>query len=234
MSIIVRMNILLILCWLSATAWASDLTQEPDLAGLTLELATTSDYSRKGEIVDQLQTLGDERSIPILDALYKGTLYLTKAEQKPVIGVTTEEGVAIHDVLTNENLGVVGVRSLSKIAINNSMRGKLRSAIAGVQLSAKNPNLRTQSARDLAKKPDPNLRDLVVKALDKESISSIKKELAMALAMIDVQSDDLALRKNAIEILEASYSSEALGLLTNLAEKNEDGTFKETNQEMQE
>jgi urea transport system permease protein len=210
---------------LSTKTWAED------FATLTQELAT-SDYSQKSQIIDKLQALNDERALAVIKALFDGNLSVNKSDQSVVIGKDTPDGIEITHAITGEVLGVVASRALEKVRINNSVRGKLRTIIASLQLSSANYQLRLQSARDLIKSPDESLRDLIVVALEKESIASVKAEMAMALALVDINSADITLRKQAIETLSLSYAPDAVSLLQRLSEKNADGTYSETNLEI--
>lgn len=189
-----------------------------EFATLSTDLAT-SGYAQKSRIIDDLAALNDERTLPILKAMLDGNLYMQKSDKAVVIGRDTDAGVEITDIKTNQILGVVGVRALDKVRINNNVRGKLRTLIASLQLGAKNPDLRRQSARDLIKSPDPALRDLIAASYEKEELSSIKDEIAMALALVDIEANDIARQKNAIAILSDSYSSEALAILERLGER---------------
>src|SRR5688572_3215642 len=197
-----------------------------DFGSLTQALAT-SDYAEKSQIIDQLQALNDERALVVLKALLDGNLSVNKADKSVVIGNDSPEGIKITHAVTGEAMGVVSARALDKVRINNTVRGKLRTVIASLQLSAKNYQLRLQSARDLIKSPDESLRELIVAALDREDIFTVKTEMAMALAMVDIQSSDDALRTQAVATLSSSYSSEAVAILERLSEKNADGTYRE-------
>jgi urea transport system permease protein len=71
---------------------------------------------------------------------------------------------------------------------------------------------------------------LLAEAQAVESVSSVKKKMALAIAMIDIKSDDLKLRRKAARVLGRSYSSEALGALTLLIEKDEQGNYREADE----
>lgn len=204
------------------------IAQADEFETLSLNLAK-SNYAQKSQIIDSLVALNDERVLPVLKGMLDGNLYLQKSDQAVVIGRDAEGGVEITDIRNNHVTDVVGVRALDKVRINNSVRGKLRTVIASLQLSSKNPDLRRQSARDLIKSPDPELRELIASAYEKEKVSSIKGEIAMALAMVDIESNDLERRKNAIGVLADSYSPEALAILERLSEKSSDGSYREQN-----
>src|SRR5690606_20632653 len=206
-------------------AWADE------FATLTSDLAK-SGYSQKNQIIDSLAALDDERTLPMLKAMLDGNLYLQKSDKTVVIGLDTSAGVEITDIQSSDVLDVVGIRSLDKVKINNSVRGKLRTVIASLQLSAKDPTLRRQSARDLIKSPDPSLRDLIAQAYEQEASSSVKDEMALALALVDIESEDQNRRKSAIQILTDSYSPEALAILTRVGEKDSAGNYQDASAEV--
>ena len=83
------------------------------------------------------------------------------------------------------------------------------------------------SVRNLIKRPDPGLRDVIIKAQENETVSTIKKELAVALAIIDVESDDILRRKDAIETMGSSVAPETLSILRNLLRQDENGQYLE-------
>ena len=226
-----KMKILIRTLLLIAVAVLLPTAQAEEFAALSSSLAK-SNYAQKSRIIENLAALNDERTLPLLKAMLDGNLYVQKSDKTVVIGRDTEAGVEITDIQNNQILDVVGVRALEKVRINNSVRGKLRTVIASLQLGAKNPDLRRQSARDLIKSPDPALRDLIAAAYEKEDLSSIKGEIAMALAMVDIESDDIDRRKNAISILTNSYSPEALAILERLSEKDSAGNYREENPEV--
>lgn len=192
-----------------------------DFETLTSELAKSA-YSEKSRIIDQLVALDDSRTLPMLKSMLDGKLYLQKSDKSVVLGEEDTDGIRIVRVSDNQAIGVVGVRALEKVKINNSVRGKLRTVVASLQLNAKDPNVRRQSARDLLKSPEPELRELIAKALEREESSSVKAEMAMALAMIDIEAEDVKLRKQAIEALADSYSPEAMATLQRLAEQTDE------------
>ncbi len=222
---------LVLITWLSIEVLLFPRGWADDFATLAGRLATSS-YDEKTAIINQLQTLDDERTLPLLSAMLEGNLALQKTDRSLVVGRETGDGTEITNVLTGEVIGVVHSRSLEKIRINNSVRGKLRTAIAALQLGSKNYELRLQSARDLIKSPEPNLRDLIAVALERETAPAVKGEMAMALAMIDIHAEQLALRKQAIAVLADSYSPEAVAILENLAGKNSAGAPNEANAEI--
>lgn len=210
---IVLIAIGLLLSWISV-GWSAD------FESLTKEVAQSS-YAQKNKLIDQLVALEDPRSLTVLKAMLDGKLYLQKSDQTVVIGEDHPDGVQIKNISDEQVIDVVGARSLEKVKINNSVRGKLRTVIASLQLSAKDASLRRQSARDLIKSPDAELRDIIAAAVEREESSSVKKEMELALALVDVESENADRRKQAIKVMSASYSPEALAVLERLSADKE-------------
>ncbi len=184
-------------------------------------------YSAKRKAIVALQEVEDPRVLPTLQAMATNSLFYYPAQNTLVIATPTEEGFAISHVSTQESLGEVGKRELKKLKINNSVRRKLTTAIASIQLTSKDKSIRMQSARDLLKKPDANLRELIVVAIEKEKEKPVKAEMEVALAIIDIDSDEKVLRKNAVKALAGSVAPEAVATLVRISEKDEAGEFIE-------
>lgn len=190
-------------------------------------------YSAKRKAIDNLREVDDPRTLKTLQAMSDGLLFFYEPEYVLVIGEETEAGWRITDVKTEEVIAEgLSESALDKVKINNSVRGKLRTAIASIQLMAKDSSVRLQSARDLIKKPDEELRDIIVEAIENEEKSSVKKEMKVALAMIDIESDDDKLRMQAVEALADSVTPESVAILKSLSGKDEDGNYKEENEKL--
>lgn len=225
------MKILIRILLLITVAGLLPIAHADPFATLVRDLAN-SDYGQKSRIIDDLAALDDERTLAVLKAMLEGNLYQQKSDNSVVIGRNRDAGVEMVDIHTNNILDTVNPRTLKKVRINNSVRGKLRTVIASLQLNAKNPDLRRQSARDLIKSPDPALRDLIAAAYEKEELASIKAEVALALAVVDIESADQERRKVAVATLANSYSPEALGILARLSAKDDKGNYQEENAEI--
>lgn len=222
MKIILKTTLLAVIWLLSVTATASDFeTLVGDLNGRS--------YSAKKKAIDALQSVDDSRILPTLKAMASGNLYALKLDKSLVITTETEAGFEALSVISQEPLGSINSGAIKRVKINNGVRGKLRTAIASLQLTSIDQSIRLQSARDLIKKPDESLREFIVIAMEKETVNSVRQEMNLALAMIDIHSNDDALRKNSIEALSQSLTPESVSILETLTEKGEDGKYKEKN-----
>lgn len=190
-------------------------------------------YSAKRKAIEKLREVDDPRTVVTLKAMFDGNLYYYPQGFSLVIAKESDAGMDLYNVKTEEKVAEgVDDSVLDKIKINNSVRGKLRTAIASIQLTAKDKKVRLESARDLIKKPDEELRDIIVEAIEAETSSSVEKEMRVALAMIDIESQDPKLRKQAVEALSDSVTPEAVAILTGLARKDEQGQYIEQDKEL--
>lgn len=219
---IISMCLAITLGWLTLASYASD------FESLISDLNGKS-YSAKRKAVYTAMEVEDDRLLPILKAMSVGDLYSRKSDDRLVIGKDTDSGVEITDVIDGGTIGVVNKNALEKVRINNSVRGALRTAIASIQLGSKDPDLRIQSARDLIKSPDHSLRDIVLEAAETEESTAVKKEMYVALGMIDIYGDDPQRRQQAVEYLADSYFPESVAALENVAKRGDDGRYVEEN-----
>jgi len=124
---------------------------------------------------------------------------------------------------------VVGSRDAKKVSINNKLRGVINSLIASLELNSSQKADRESAARNMIKSPNESYRETLSKAIDDESVKSVKSLMEVALAMLDADSDNEAARILAVETLGASVEPEAVAKLRSFVQKNDDGTYIEEN-----
>lgn len=184
------------------------------------------------EAIDEIAKIDDPRVLPMLQALLNAELYYVDESKQIVIVEEKRQVTTVTDLFSGQVLDSVNVDELSKIRINNRVRRTLGSNISVLQLSIKDKELRLSAAKLLASNPDAELRDVIVAALEKEESKSVLEYLQLALGLIDIYSDDQALRMSAAEALAQTVQPEAVAILNSLAEKNDDGSYVESNQEL--
>ncbi len=189
-------------------------------------------YVAKGQAIEQLVATRDSRATLVLQSMLNGELYYAEGRKAVVLYKVTDTGSVAINAATGEELGEIPKRQLDKIRINNSLRGKLRTAVAAIQLNSKDRKTRLNAARDLIKGPDPALREVIVDALRSEQSAAIKNELEVALAIIDARSTDVTEQKDAIETLGRSVAPEAIAILQGFLLKDEAGKHVEANPEI--
>lgn len=198
------------------------------------ELITNSN-KEKAAVIERLAVIDDDRTLIALKFLLNAKLYYTKQDNVlVVIGKEVKKEVEATDLFTGESMGMVSEKTLRKIRINNSLRRVLRSNIAQLELTSKNPDLRLKSANNLAKTPDPELRELIAAALREETKPKIKQAMSVALALIDIESSNQAQRTLAVDVLATSVEPEAVAALRRVAARGDDGKYLEQNTELAE
>lgn len=206
-----------------------DLTQEvkPTFETLVPDLNAKS-FGSKAKAIEALSEIKDPRVLPTLQAMLDGKLYYRKEDQLIVIAEKVDEGLALFDVISEQDLDVVGSREARKIGINNALRNVLNVAIAVLELTADDKATRLASALNLLKKPDPTLLTLLEKTVENETSNSVKHILLVTIALIKINEDDQKTRLNAVEVLSSSVEPEAVVALRKLASKNDDGSYIES------
>ena len=174
--------------------------------------------SKKAKVIDQLAMIDDPRVLPTLAAMLESKLYTLKSDGTFVIVSDVEGGFSIADLNTGDELGVMGKKEVSKIRVNNKLRRLLRSNIAVLELSSNDKNVRLRSAKNLLKKPEESLRELLQERLTLEESNQVRFVIQQVIAILDLRTDDHDIRMSAVEILGDSVESEAVAALYKIVE----------------
>lgn len=198
------------------------------------EKLITNSNKEKARAIEQLAKVDDERVLITLKALLGARLYYVKSDKMLVLADKVEKKFQIAGLYSADQIGLVNKKAIKKIRINNKLRRVLRSNIAVLELSSSDQYLRLQSAKNLAKNPSANMRDVLVDALKKEQSIAVIDAMKLALALIDVDGDNQIQRMNAAVVLSAALEPEAIAALSRLSSRNEAGDFNEPNTELAE
>jgi len=225
MKILIRLvTAVSLVCLFSFYANADVVTFENEL--LALDGAS---YSEKAEIIIRIGAMDDERVLPVMVALLNARLYLRTDLNKMIYTKDINGEFYAIDVMMDEKYGLLDDIPNRKIRINNRLRRVLKPLIAVLQLNSTDKAIRLSAAKDLLKTPNTELRSVIIDAISKEKIKKTKTVLQQAIAMIDVNGDDEALRLTALGILGNSVEPEAVAVLRKLVMKDESGKYIETN-----
>jgi urea transport system permease protein len=208
----------------TATADERDITPQFETA---LAELTQSSFKKKTEAVGALTDIKDKRVLPVLNAMLEGLLYYRKSDKRIVYAEETTEGYAITDVLSGENLGVVGNREIKKVSTNNSLRRYLRNAIAELSLTSPDPQVRLNAVNQMIGGISPETAEILRKLRFTEPDPDVRKAINEAIAMVDINAGDKAVRLAALDILAESLRPEARNALAPLVAKNAAGEWIE-------
>lgn len=190
-------------------------------------------YSDKAEIIERLGQTGHPSVRPVLTALLEDRLYYRNSDQQVFIAkVADADPLALIDPITLKSAGAASADSMTNIGANNSLRSTLRLAIARFSLSSSDASVRLDAVKELEQSLDDSRIALLRARQKSETSSRVRNEIAIALALSDIDSSDVKTRVRAIDTLSSSLNSDVRNRLATLVDKASDGTFAEKDQQV--
>ncbi len=160
---------------------------------------------------------GHARAETVLSAFVEGALYTTRADDRVVLASDADSGYAILDAITGEDLGTVGRRDVSRVTVNNQLRGAIRSMLASLKLKHEDPDERTAAIREVGESEDLAMLPVLEELLETEQNGGVRDAIAMAMATLNLDSTDAAARLAAVEVAGADVSAHVRTKLTAIA-----------------
>jgi urea transport system permease protein len=202
----------------------------------TLGELRTASFDDKDKIVERLAESGHPSVRAVLTALLEDRLFFRNQDQKVVIikpGETEDSPTYdLLDPLTLKSAGTASSSDCTKIVANNHLRRILQTTLARFGLSSADGSVRLESVRDMERDLDPGNLQLLQARYSVETNSKVKDEIATALALAALDGSDEQARLSAISTLGHSLRQDVLNKLQALIEKNPDGSFVESNQQV--
>ncbi|HEU5077552.1 MAG TPA: hypothetical protein VFU02_25340, partial [Polyangiaceae bacterium] len=184
----------------------------------------SKDFEAFSRAITKLGDTGDTRALSLLQALDAGSLRIdTKGNVYIVEGGKTKSAL---------DGGPPPEGALRSPPVNNVVRRVLGPALAKLQLSSPEREVRLAAANELAKSMDAAAAPLLRQALGKESDGEIKSILSLGLAQIDLSSDKPEVRVQALKVIEEDGTVALQGAVEALLQKNSDGSYREPNSEV--
>ena len=180
-------------------------------------LIAADSYPEKQIVIETISTIDDPRALSVLEALLEGQLYTTRQDQSLVIAESADRGYQIRDFLTDEDLGRVGRRDVSRIGVNNSLRGVLRSLLATSGLTHEEPRQRRLAVIEIGHSEDLSMIEVLQARRDEESNGSVLRAIDAAEATLKLDSDDEEVRLAAILAVSRLVDSHVRSKLTQLS-----------------
>src|SRR5690606_41018362 len=103
-------------------------------------------------------------------------------------------GYGSADVATDGDLGVVGRRGVTRTGVNNQLRSGLRAIIARLRLEDEDPRRRIAAVREVGQSEDPAMIGVLAELLEREENGGVARAIETAIAMLQLDSDDAAVR----------------------------------------
>jgi urea transport system permease protein len=191
--------------------------------GQAIDQLGSSSRAKIRKAVKALGALGDPRALPALEALRDRRLVV---DENGRVYLRAADGDGLIAPLTGDALSAAGLK-LKTPRINNSVRRVLKPAIARLQLLSDDPQTRLAAALALAKNPSQDTATLLQQAFDQEQNAAIRNALGVALAQIELNSDDLERRIAAIDRLGEAGNTRFRAKLEQLLVTDADGAYRE-------
>jgi urea transport system permease protein len=190
-----RWTVTFLAVWLSLFApWGARVAQAATDLAIELRVVAGDDSELAAQAIDHLKAAGDPACLPALQALDEGTLCADAAGN---VFIKTKAGV--KPALPNGPAQPNG--ALKTVDADNTVRRALLPALAALRLSSPDRDVRLAAAEELAKRPSDDVAPLLRGALAKEKDPKIRSSLSLAVAQLDLASDDRTRRLNALELI---------------------------------
>jgi urea transport system permease protein len=214
----------------SRGSWCAVIVRLPRLAGLVLLLLATSvstkaddfaalvgglaegSFADKEKAVMGLGGLGDPRAIPIFQALSDGRLFKS-ADGRVVVSVTAGGTTRLRDAITGEDIAGIEPDRLSRIIVNNRLRGAIEGALGALTLFSTDPASRLAAAQDALRHPSAAEAALLEKAIAVEKDPEIRAAMQQSLAAARLVSGSKEERLAAVRTLGTTTDPQIRNLL---------------------
>ncbi len=193
---------------LAGAACAAPLPAAADAAGdaelrAAVQALDAKSFQDKAAAVTALGALGDPRALPALEALARGGLYARKSDGAVVLAARAGKRYLLTDPVGGAELPPAAKKELRKLRANNRLRGLIRGAAGLLGLRAPEPAARAAAAERLLKRPTPAALAPLRRARDRETDPDTRARLATAVAALELDAPDPALRRAAAAALAA-------------------------------
>jgi len=180
--------------------------------------------------VKKLGDLENPKAIASLEALLTRRL---RVDQKGNVYILNQSETKAYDAITGEPYKGE-LDNLNTPIINNRVRRAIKLTLARLRLKSKDPGVRLKAAQELANTPQRHIEQDIERAYNQEKDPQVRKYLAIALALVQIDSPNLKKRLKAIELLGKSGNPKFLPLLKQILTKDNHGKFLEPSPQIRE
>ncbi len=205
----------LALIFAAAAGTATAQVADADLTPLVNAVAPGSAKEREAAII-ALAASGDERAIPVLQALIDGNLYAIKATGQVVFATASAGGYDLTDPVTGAALGEMPKAEVEVVKASNPIRRAGRTAIGQLTLLSDDRATRLSAAQSVLRSGDTANLELLDTALAAEADPQIKAVMETARAVIIVKTPDSGIdaQRAAIPVVAAGAGRDGVVVLT--------------------
>jgi urea transport system permease protein len=187
-------------------------------AGALVNALAPGDFKQREAAVAALVASGNEATVPVLEALAGGTLFLRKSDQKVFITSVTGDTLTLTDPVTMAAAGDVPKSECEKIKVNNALRKLVQNALGGLTLFSADMEVRRKAAANILKSGDASSLAALEKAISNEKDTETLALLKQAAAAATLKSDRPEVDKlAAIALLKTRSDRDTSALLQSYA-----------------
>ena len=179
------------------------------------------------EAVRQLAVSQDPAARRLIEAAIAGSVQVSESAKQVLI----VEGDSRTDAATGAPVATAP-DDAEDIVVNNRMRRELETGLAAFSLASPDRAERLKALASLEKDPEGIDDALLANALARETDEDLKARLVMIQAASALTGSDRARKLEAIKRLAESRTAATRLLLLPFVEKNPDGSFKESDEEI--
>jgi urea transport system permease protein len=125
-------------------------------------------------------------------------------------------------------------RELKRIRVNNQIRSTLKDLLARIALSDPEPERRKEAVKQLREGDAKQVILLFKQALIDEKSEDVRKTIRFNLATLQLRHPDPEIRRESLRLLGGSLQPEVKNLLLQTLEKDSDGNWVESEQDIRE
>jgi urea transport system permease protein len=203
---------------------AQETTTSNSFESLSTSLAQSS-LSERSAIINELVKLQDERVETLLTALQSGTLYLDTSETHSILAIKDQD--TYKDIFTQAIISEELSSNLKRIPINNSLRNQLSTQIAQLSLNSNNSEKRLEAVNRMIE--DGITEDSLAVLQERNKIEKEEKittAIADAIALYNLTSVDVAIRAEAVKLLEGNLRPQVAIILEEIMKDDEDASVR--------
>lgn len=207
-------KILLLTLCLAMPAFATVLKAQEDIHPL-IDALGVGDFPEREAAIKALVASKSPQVSQILQQLGAGQLYVNPDGGPVLLQGGTDDEPTYSDPISGEAASDVDPDVMSKVKINNSLRGVISSAMSQLTLLSPDRGARLAAAQGLLRDADPANLDLLNSAIAGEKDADVKNTMEAARAVMMLKSDVSAEdKKAAIDTVAARGGRNALTILT--------------------
>ncbi|MGV4794640.1 urea ABC transporter permease subunit UrtB [Rhizobium sp. F40D2] len=202
----------------SGLAASSEVRAEDDIHVL-IDALGVGDFPEREAAIKTLVASKNPHVSQILQQLSDGLLYVNSDGGPVLLQGGTDDEPTYSDPITGEAAADVDPDMMTKVKINNALRGVISAATSQLTLMSPDRSARLAAAQGLLKDADPANLDLLNAALAAEKDTEIKNTMEAARAVLLLKTDaSVEDKKAAIDTIAARGNRDALTILTTTLE----------------